>query len=188
MRILLVADDIDDAHAVESSLIAEGHVVAECNDEFGGPCRGLDHLQECPLERQVDLAVIARSGNVHRSIGEMGSVCATRHRVGVIEIDPSQEREETTEQLAAMAERTVCHEYERAILRELANAGRRDGVYVHVHRHVGTVLVTVTLDGAARSTMSDQEIAALADRVRDATRHHDRFARSIDVSVVSSEH
>ena len=70
MRILLVADDLDDAREVEASLVAEGHSVAECNDEFGGPCRGLDHLQECPLERQVDLAVIARSGNVHRSIGE----------------------------------------------------------------------------------------------------------------------
>ena len=186
MRILLVADDLDDAIAVETSLTAEGHVVASCNDEFGGPCRGLDHLQDCPLESPVDLAVIARSGNIHRGIGEMGSVCAARHRVGVVEIDPTQPGEESIAELADLAERAVCHDYERTVLGELRHVGV-DDVYVTVHRRPGTVMVTITVPAERFATMSDREVASLADRVRDATRRHDRFARSIDVSVVRSE-
>ncbi len=187
MRILLVADDTDDSIVVETTLVADGHVVASCNDEFGGPCRGLDHLQDCPLESHVDLAVIARSANVHRSLGEMGSVCATRHRVGVIEIDPSEVLDESIENLAAVAEQAVCHDYERTILGALAQSEAGEGVYVTVRRRQGTVLVTLTVDGAVFTDMSDRDVAALADRVRDATRQHDRFARSIDVSVICSE-
>jgi len=181
MRILLVADDTDDSVAVQSALSAQGHVVASCNDEFGGPCRGLDHLQDCPLESPVDLAVIARSGNTHRSIAEMGAVCAARHRVGVIEIDPMQMDDDPIEELAATAERAVCHEYERQVIRELG-----DGIYVTVHRRQGTVMVTLTVDEAHGSGLTTQAVSALADRARDATRRHDRFARSIDVSVIRS--
>jgi hypothetical protein len=188
MRILLVADDTDDALAVEQTLSAEGHVVESCNDEFGGPCRGVDHLQVCPLEGHVDLAVIARSGNVRRGLGEMGSVCASRHRVGVVEIDPSEPRLEATEVLAATAERAACHEYERAILRTLRASGHADGVYVTVHRSTGRVEVRLVVEATTYDDMSDQQRAGLADRVRDATRVHDPFTRVIDVSLVCSEH
>ncbi len=182
MRILLVADDTDDSVAVQTALSAQGHEVASCNDEFGGPCRGLDHLQDCPLEKPVDLAVIARSGNTRRSIAEMGAVCASRHRVGVIEIDPMQMEDDAIEDLAATAERAVCHEYERQIIRELG-----DGVYVTVHRRQGMVMVTLTVAPARGADLSATAMAALADKARDATRRHDRFARSIDVSVIRSE-
>lgn len=186
MRILLVADDIDDSVAVGASLAAGGHAVASCNDEFGGPCRGIDHLQDCPLEGHVDLAVIARSGNVRRGLGEMGSVCAARHRVGAVEIDPSQPPDETLESMAIRAEQAMCHGYERAILTGLRDAGGDNGIYVTVRRQGGTVLVTLALDAARSVDMNDRAVAGLADRARDTTRRHDRFARSIDVSVLRS--
>jgi hypothetical protein len=187
MRILLVADDRDDSIAAETALVAEGHEVDSCNDEFGSPCRGIDHLENCPLESHIDLAVIARSANTHRGLGEMGSICATRHRIGVVEIDPSERLDESLEQKAAIAERAVCYDYERTILGALAQAGAGEGVYVTVHRHQGAVLVTLTIDAAVFTAMSEGDIAALADRTRDATRQHDRFARSIDVSVICPE-
>jgi len=186
MRILLVADDVDDRLAVEAALTADGHDVSSCNDEFGGPCTGLDHVEACPLEQHVDLAVVARAANTRRGLGEMGSLCATRHRVGVIEMDPSQPTDESVAGLHAQAERGICHAYERAIIEALRTSGDSEGVFVTVSRNQGQVRVLVSADTVRSARMSSSDVAALADRVRDATRRHDRFARSIDVSVVRS--
>ena len=117
----------------------------------------------------------------------MGSICATRHRVGVVEIDPSEPLDESVESMASTAEQAVCHDYERTILGALAEAGAGEGIYVTVGRRPGAVVVTLTVMAAVFTAMSEREVAALADRVRDATRQHDRFARSIDVSVICSE-
>ena len=190
MRILLVADDVDDGLAVDAALTADGHDVSSCNDEFGGPCRGLDHIEACPLEHHVDLAVVARAANTRRGLGEMGSLCATRHRVGVIEIDPGQPSGESIAGLHAQAERGICHAYERTIIEALRTSGESEGVFITVARNRGEVRVMVSADAGRSARMSSSDVAALADRVRDATRRHDRFARSIDVSVVrcSTEH
>ena len=89
MRILLVATRPEDATAVESTLLGEGHTVTTCFDSNGGPCRGTEHAELCPLESSVDLAVIARGQGVEPGLLEMGATCAVQHRVGVVAIDPA---------------------------------------------------------------------------------------------------
>ena len=183
MKILVVADDIADAENLEAMLLSDGHEVTSCRDEFGGPCRGLDHIEACPLERRVDLAVIARSANTRRGLGEMGALCAERRRVGVVEIDPSQPADESIAAMHARAERGVCHAHERAIIHELESAGAGDGAFVGVSRTGGVVRVTVLLDRVRWAATDDAALARLSDRVGAAARRFDRFAPTIDVVV-----
>ena len=121
MKILLVADHPDDARTVEASLLGDGHSVTTCNDRSGGPCRGVEHLDDCPLESSVDLAVVARSPHGRRGIEEMGSVCAARHRVGVVEIDPSVPDDRSIYDLADAAEHDICRGYTATVERRSAN-------------------------------------------------------------------
>lgn len=182
MKILLVADHPDDARAVEAALTGDGHSVATCNDRFGGPCRGVAHFDDCPLESSVDLAVVARSPHGRRGIEEMGSVCAARHRVGVVEIDPSVPDDRSIYDLADAAEREICVGYESTVgaaLRELLDHQQFE---VQVMRHDRDVHVRVKLGFEASTVM----VGAIADRARAGVRRHDRFAQVIDVSVVQS--
>lgn len=178
-----MAESSEDAHSVEASLTADGHIVTSCNDRSGGPCRGVEHFDDCPLESPVDLAVIARSSHGRRSIEEMGSVCASRHRVGVVEIDPSVPDERSIYDLADAAEHAICRGYEAAIRHsatdlygDLCADGSFDVVVVRRH---GDVHVKISLETDASPTV----VGALADRARAATRRHDRFAQVIDVAV-----
>lgn len=182
MKILLVADHPDDARAVEAALSGDGHSVTTCNDRFGGPCRGVAHFDDCPLESSVDLAVVARSPHGRRGIEEMGSVCAARHRVGVVEIDPSVPDDRSIYDLADAAEREVRLGYEqtvRATLHEVLDDQQFD---VQVTRRDRDVQVCVKLGFDA----SPVTVSAIADRARAGVRRHDRFAQVIDVSVQHS--
>jgi len=182
MKILLVANNPLDAQVVEQSLTHDGHAVAICNDQHGGPCRGVAQLEACPLESSVDLAVIARSSETRRGLGEMGSVCAARHRVGVVEIDPDEPLSgPRLYDLADEAERHICRDYEATVdatLREVV--GPEQPFSVAVRRHGRDVHVTLTLNYPA----SVLERVAVADRARAGVRRHDRFSQVIDVSVL----
>lgn len=181
MRILLVATRPEDATAVESTLLDEGHTVTTCFDGNGGPCRGTKHAEHCPLEASVDLAVIARGPEVQPGLLEMGAICAVHHRVGVVEIDPSSPPVESLYDLADAAEASVCADYEASV-RELIQRAlpvdvvpmidvtRRD-LDVHV-----SILVNRRLDALT--------VSSIADRARAGVRRHDRFAKVIDVAVV----
>ncbi len=110
-------------------------------------------------------------------------MCASRHRVGVVEIDPSVPDERSIYDLADAAEHAICRGYEAAIRHTTADlcadlcAGGSFDVVV-MRRH-GDVHVKINLDVDA----SPMVIGALADRARAATRRHDRFAQVIDVAV-----
>ncbi len=185
MKILLVADHPDAASAVERSLREEGHTVTSCNDADGGPCRGVTELATCPLESSVALAVVARAAQTRRGLGEMGSVCATRHRVGVVEIDPEAPHDRSIYDLADEAEAGVRREYVATIRQMLGEMPLPSGsaaadIEVAIDRFDGDVRVRLRLPFRATPI----EVTAIADRTRAAVRRHDRFARIIDVSVL----
>lgn len=179
MRILLVADHPDDASAVQASLTGDGHTVTTCNDRSGGPCRGVEHLDDCPLESSVDLAVVARSPHERRGIEEMGSVCAARHRVGVVEIDPSVPDDRSIYDLADAAEHQICREYAARVAAPIRELLQEQSFDVRVSRHDRDVHVWIDLGFAA----TPSTVSAVADRARAGVRRHDRFAQVIDVSV-----
>lgn len=182
MKILLVADHPDDAKAVQASLLTDGHTVTTCNDRHGGPCRGVSQLDDCPLEASVDLAVIARSAHERRGIGEMGAVCAARHRVGVVEIDPSEPDDRSLYDLADLAEQQICHDYAATITDLLRQVMPDEPFEVSVRRRDRDVHVTVKLGFAASAIV----VSSVADRARAGVRRHDRFAQVIDVSVLQT--
>jgi hypothetical protein len=180
MKILLVANHPDDAMAVEQALTSVGHTIATCHDDHGGPCRGVDHLEECPLESSVDLTVIARSPETPRGLDEIGAVCAARHRVGVVELDPSRVADTSLYDLADAAEARLCSEYEASVTATLRETSPLTPLGVTVRRHDRDVRVRLELD----VRVTPLEMTALADRARAGVRRYDRFARTIDVSVV----
>jgi hypothetical protein len=180
MKILLVANHPDDAMAVEQALTSVGHTIATCHDDHGGPCRGVDHLEECPLESSVDLAVIARSPETPRGLDEIGAVCAARHRVGVVELDPRNAADSSLYDLADAAEARLCREYEASVATTLRETSPLTPLGVTVRRHDRDVRVRLELD----VRVTPLEMTALADRARAGVRRYDRFARTIDVSVV----
>ncbi|MEK7426514.1 MAG: response regulator [Actinomycetota bacterium] len=180
MRILLVADHPGDARVVENALVSEGHTVTTCNDRHGGPCRGIADLDECPLESAVDVAVIARSVNDRRGIGEMGAVCAARHRVGVVEIDPAEPGSRSIYDLTDEADQQIFQEYVNAVTEMLQPVLGDDPFEVSVTRRERDVQVWVKLGFSCSPIV----VSSVADRARAGVRHYDRFAQVIDVSVV----
>lgn len=181
MRILLVASRPSDATSVESSLLDAGHTVTTCHDGAGGPCRGIDDPHTCPLESSVDVAVVARSASGESSPLTMGAVCATQHRVGVVEVDPVDPATDRLYEMADAAEKAICDQYAdtvRTLVRQALPPGT--ATVVDVARHDLDVHVSVLLD----RRVDPLTTAAVADRARAAVRRHDRFARVIDVAVV----
>jgi len=179
MKILLVAGHPDDALAVESALTGGGHTVTTCNDRSGGPCRGVEHFDDCPLEASVDLAVVVRPPDGRRSIDEMGSVCAARHRIGVVEIDPSHPDARSIYDLADAAEHEICMGYAATVRETLREILDGDSFDVEISRRDRDVQTRIKLGFEASPTT----LSAVADRARAGVRHHDRFAQVIDVSV-----
>jgi hypothetical protein len=181
MRILLVATRPEDATAVESTLLDEGHTVTTCFDGHGGPCRGAKDVEQCPLESSVDLAVIARAPGVEPGLLEMGATCAVHHRVGVIEIDPADPPIDSLYDLADAAEAAVVADYERSV-RDLVERALPPGAVavIDVTRRDLDVHVSVLVD----RRLDVLTVSAIADRARAGVRRHDRFAQVIDVAVV----
>jgi hypothetical protein len=126
------------------------------------------------------LAVIARSAGSRRGIDEMGAVCAARHRVGVVELDPSSPADSSLYDLADAAESRMCREYEAIITATVRETSPVAPLAVTVKRHDHDIRVQLDLGFEA----TPLEVTALADRARAGVRRHDRFARTIDVSVV----
>jgi hypothetical protein len=137
-------------------------------------------LDACPLEDDVELAVVARTAHTHRGLGEMGSVCAARQRVGVVEVDPEDLDDVRFDELAVQAESTVLHEYKAAIATRLATVMPDLGpCRIDLHRSSSAVNVVIGVDEA----LDPQRASFLADQVRAAVRGFDRYSQIIDVSV-----
>jgi len=180
MKLLLIESTPGNAATIQRDLLADGHDVVSCADEHGGPCRGTHQLAECPLEGHVDLAIVTREPGAAHTLDEMGSVCAKRHRVPLVEVDPVEPVDDlpNVDVAQALALRRVEAGYATAVRHELGN----QAAIVDVHRDVDRIHVRVQLPAseAVQSTIS-----VTADRARKAVREHDPFVKAIDVSVVS---
>ncbi len=178
MEVLLIESSPGIATSLQHRLIRDGHQVISCNDSHGGPCRGVDSSESCPLDHHVDIAVLARERGAAPSLNEMGSVCAQKHRVPLVTLYPGDEfgPGASTEVAAAVAQREVEAGYVAAVRRQL---GHLVGDITVVREH-SRIHVSLTIDQVA----DGQAISAIADRARQAVREHDRHTPVVDVSVV----
>jgi hypothetical protein len=178
MEVLLIESAPGIASSLEHRLIRDGHDVVSCNDSHGGPCRGVESNAGCPLDRHIDVAVLARERDAAPSLNEMGSVCAQRHRVPLVTLYPGDEfgAGPSTEIAAAMARREIEAGYVAAIRREVGHAV--DDITVQrEHQRIHVILTVHDVD-------SSQAVSKVADRARHAVREHDRYTPIVDVSVV----
>lgn len=178
MKVLLIESSPNQSGELSVQLAAEGHEVVQCTDEHGGPCRGVDHHAECPLEQHVDLAIVTREPESQHTLAEMGSVCASRHRVPVVVVDPTQLSDElpSAAVAAAVANRAIESGYAAAVRRELSHLP----TVVEVQRLDDNVRVHVQIP-ASKDTPAAR--SAVGDRARFAVRTHDPFVQSIDIAV-----
>ena len=179
MKLLLIESTPGNATEISAHLAAEGHEVVGCADEHGGPCRGTEHQGECPLEGHIDLAIVARDSDAARTLAEMGGVCATRRRVPMVEVDPTQVADElpSVAVARAVATRSVEAAYAAAVRHQLGHLP----AIVEVTRTPGRIHAKVQVPNSENTV---QGLSAVADRARQAVRDHDPFVAGIDVSVV----
>jgi hypothetical protein len=179
MKLLLIESTPGNAQEIGAQMVAEGHEVLTCADEHGGPCRGIDEHVACPMEQHIDLTIVAREPGSTHTLGEMGSVCAQRHRVPMVEVDPRQVDDElpSVKVANAVAKRAVEAGYATAIRHELGHLP----ALVDVDRSPGRIHVSVQVPA---SEDTPQKLSAIADRARHAVRAHDPYISGIDVSVV----
>jgi hypothetical protein len=181
MDVLVIESSPGMASALQHRLRRDGHDVISCTGSRGGPCRGVETNESCPMEQHVDVAILARDPGAERSIDEMAAVCASRHRVPLLTLCPDDEFEpgRSTEVAVAVARREVEAHYAAVIRRHL-----RHGVDdIVVQRDDQRVQVTITVD----RSMSAQTIFRVADRARQAVREYDALTPAVDVSIVRAE-
>jgi hypothetical protein len=182
MKLLLIETEPGAAFDIGDRLREEGHDVVQCNDQYGGPCKGVADHSACPMHSHLDLAIVARPDRSEATLNEMGGVCAKQHRVPLVQIDPLDPVVTTDlEATVALARRKVETEYAAVVRRELRLAGVEHDVNVEVRRTPQRIGAVVHLP--TRYALAAQQ-AALSDRARHAIRTHDPFVRVIDVSVV----
>jgi hypothetical protein len=192
MRVLLVESTPGNAEAVRAWLEESGHETATCFEPtaaLAGPgglgCRGVDHPEDCPLDRPTDLAVLVRDfDGGARSLTEMGAVCALRHRVHLVELTEPDPHDLDATMLAVVSEAHTdapggaYAEVVRAALAELDTLGGAD-VGVRVTRSPDRVHVMLDVPTA----VDDRVLPMTVDRASRAVRGHDPFVKVIDVGV-----
>lgn len=181
MEVLLIESSPGLASTLQRRLLRDGHDVVSCNDSHGGPCRGVESHESCPMEDHIDVAVLARTRGATPTLNEMGSVCALTHRVPLVTLYPGDEfgPDVSAEVTVAVARREVEATYVGVIRRELGH----DVDDIHVTREHQRIHVELTI---AESTDA-RGVSRLADRARHAVRQHDRTTPVVDISVLVSE-
>lgn len=180
MKLLLVESQPGIGRSLQEDLTAAGHHVATCYDaETNGPCRSVSCSAECPLDSHVDLAVVVRPDGGADTLFEMGAVCAERHRIPVVWIDPAAavDAEERFRTAVAAGQDRIEVAYATAVRIALGHPGAA----VEATRDPDRVQITVTTPDPCDATTR----ASVADRARAAVRSYDPFVRTIDVSVTS---
>jgi hypothetical protein len=179
MKLLLIESTPGSATAIEADLVAAGHDVLSCTDDRGGPCKGVQIHRNCPLEAHVDMAILTRRPGAPHTLAEMGSVCARRHWVPLVEVDPTDVADDLPNVAiaSALASRRIEAAYATAVRHELGQLQ----VLVDVRREKDLVHVNVQIPA---SLASPTRLSAVADRSRHAVRELDPFVRAIDVAVV----
>jgi hypothetical protein len=181
MDVLVIESSPGIASTLQHRLVRDGHEVITCNDLRGGPCRGVESHEQCPMTHHIDLAVHARQRGAAPTLNEMGSVCALRHRVPIVTLYPGDEfgPGPSTEIAAGVARRQVEAGYAAAVRRHLKQAVTG----IAVQREHQRIHVTLTI----AEPMSAQSIGRLVDRARQAVREHDCYTPVVDISVVKAE-
>jgi hypothetical protein len=181
MDVLVIESSPGISTTLQHRLVRDGHQVISCNDSHGGPCRGVESNETCPMSNHLDLAILARERGAAPSLNEMGSVCALRHRVPLVTLYPGDEFGPglSTEIAAGVARREVEAGYAAAVRRHLKHAVED----ITVLREHERVHVTLTIT----ESMSADAIGRLANRARQAVREHDSHTPVVDVSVVKAE-
>jgi len=85
MKVLMVEGAPGVGAAAEAEPREAGHTVVGCEaSDASSPCRGLEVIDDCPLDSgDVDVAVVSRS-SAEFTVSERGALCAARHRVPVV--------------------------------------------------------------------------------------------------------
>lgn len=185
MRILLVESTPGNASQFQQWLDDNGHETIRCfTDSNQHTCRGVHDPDACPFEHRVDAALVVRDLDERRTLSEMGSVCAQRHRAPVVEVyecnDPA------TTMPTALGPHLLTAEdagYEEAIRRalfaaEAVSLDQLERMTIVVRRSPGRVEAVVCVP-----SLEPGAVGMLADRVGRALRRHDPFVSSIDVSI-----
>ncbi len=180
MKVLLIETAPGAAAPLAGQLVDDGHIVVSCNDDHGGPCRGVSDHVDCPLQSHVDLAIVARSEGAAATLNEMGSVCASQRRVPIVEVDPTLADDEmpSVEVAGALATRKVEAAYAAAVKHEFPHVD----MHVDVQRRPGRVHVVLDV---AEAGLTPSAVSSMADRARHAVRTFDPFVSGIDVSVAT---
>lgn len=178
MKLLLIESSPGDATEIGAHLKAGGHEVVTCTDEHGGPCRGVHQHAACPLEHHIDLTIVARRPGATHSLAEMGSVCAARHRVPMVEVNPREIDDElpSVAVVSAVAKRAAEAGYAAAVRQGLSHLP----ALVQVDRTPNRIHVKIQVPA---SHDTPHKLSAIADRARHAVRHYDPYVNCIDVSV-----
>ncbi|MEO5899051.1 MAG: hypothetical protein ABIR68_02830 [Ilumatobacteraceae bacterium] len=178
MKLLLLEPQPAITSVIATKLIDAGHQLERCYDEIdGAPCRGVRDDARCPLHQPVQLAVVVRETGMPDLLFETGAVCAERHRVPVIRVQPDQAGE-----VAALVQHAAASGQDRlearyAAVVRVALADER--VAVEARRDAHGVRASVRL-----ATQGDQRHRTMiAERARTALRAFDPFVRCIDVAV-----
>ncbi|MEO8266674.1 MAG: hypothetical protein ABI706_14325 [Ilumatobacteraceae bacterium] len=181
MEVLLIESAPGVAATLQHRLVRDGHDVISCNDSHGGPCKGVEADETCPMTQHIDVAILARERDAAPSLNEMGSICAKRHRVPLVTLYPGDEfgPGSSTEIAAAVARREIEAGYVAAVRRDLGHAVG-DITVLREHQRIH-VAVSVAQPRTA------QEMSRLADRARKAVRDHDQHTPVIDISVIAAE-
>jgi hypothetical protein len=187
MRVLLVESTPGNAHEVADWLTEAGHEAMSC---FGSPvtfgCRGVEHHEDCPLDRHTDAALLVRDldGGGH-TLTEMGAVCAMRHRVPVVEMsEPTGVGLDATmlSVLEEVQHHTANQAYVQAALEALVRIpgiGDLSRIGITVNRQQDRVHALLALP----PDIEDGQVPMLVDWVGRALRAHDHYAKVIDVGV-----
>lgn len=181
-------------HDAEHELVGAGHSVVRCDTaDRRYPCRGLAPGGECPLDRHVDVAVLAQElGSAHT---EHGALCAARARVPVVEVDCSPPTRPPLAMWTFADGDDLLDECERAahdgrahaeaVVGTLLDTGvlwpveiERGIVTITVERQEQRLLMNIELSGSARPRRTEIVRAAT-----EALRRFDSRTSVIDVAV-----
>lgn len=194
MKVLLVEGAPGVGAGAEAELRAAGHAVVGCEPgDPSSPCRGLETLDDCPLDAgDVDVAVVSRAG-LEMTPSERGALCAARHRVPVVLTGNPRHAmsfgpgthiagANLTAACDAAARSGVAHI--AAIRRELLMAGvvtteDVDGddatVSFHVTREPKRLRLVIKAPG------DDARLPSITKSAAEALRRFDQYAKVIDV-------
>ena len=186
MRILLVESTPGNAEEFARWLDDNGHDSIRCfTTDQQRVCRGVHDPEACALTEPIDAALLVRDLDQQHTLTEMGSVCAMRHRVPVVEVyECDRPKDVLPNAFGGAVFAAEIDGYVAAIRRALIDAPLLapaivEALPITVRRTPNRVEAVLSLPDVepARRGM-------IADRAARALRRHDQFTNVIDVSIV----